>query len=99
MRLDENGLEGVVDLRSHEDKFSFDKWEMSLSSKNASFALGQAVSVEYLPADKPRGTQAAFSIIATESQEAPETADTAIHENGMNKNDGVSSDEQETAQD
>ena len=99
VRLDENGLEGVVDLRSHEDKFSFGKWEMSLSSKNASFALGQAVSVEYLPADKPRGTQAAFSVIATESPEAPETADTAIHENGISKNDGASSDEQETAQD
>ena len=99
VRLDENGLEGVVDLRSHKDKFSFDKWEMSLSSKSARFALGQTVSVEYLPADKPRGAQAAFSVIATESQEAPETADTAIHENGISKNDGASSDEQETAQD
>ena len=68
VRLDENGLEGVVDLRSHKDKFSFDKWEMSLSSKNTRFALGQSVSVEYLPADKPRGTQAAFTVVATESQ-------------------------------
>ena len=70
---------------------------MSLSSKNASFALGQAVSVEYLPADKPRGTQAAFSVIAEQSQEAPETADTASHENGMSENDDAGSNEQETA--
>ena len=97
VRLDENGLEGVIDLRSHKDKFSFDKWEMSLSSKSARFALGQSVSVEYLPADKPRGAQAAFSVIAEQSQEAPETPDTASHENGMSENDDAGSNEQETA--
>ena len=97
VKLDENGLEGVVDLRSHKDKFSFDKWEMSLSSKSARFALGQSVSVEYLPTDKPRGAQAAFAVIAEESQEAPETADTASHENGMSENDDAGSKEQETA--
>ncbi|MEK9529573.1 MAG: hypothetical protein VW491_11700, partial [Gammaproteobacteria bacterium] len=85
-----------VDLRSHKDKFSFDKWEMSLSSKNASFALGEAVSVEYLPIDKPRGTQAAFSVIATESKDKPKTVDTAMQENGISENDGASSNEQET---
>ena len=70
---------------------------MSLSSKSARFALGQSVSVEYLPTDKPRGAQAAFAVIAEESQEAPETADTASHENGMSENDDAGSKEQETA--
>ena len=71
VRLDKNGLEGVVDLRSHNDKFSFDKWEMSLSSKSARYALGQHVTVEYLPAEKPRGAQAAFTIVAAPSTAPP----------------------------
>lgn len=76
VRLDKNGLEGVIDLRSHNDKFSFDKWEMSLKSKNARFALGQQIRVEYQPAEKPRGTQAAFSILASSSVTASDSGAT-----------------------
>jgi ribonuclease R len=74
VRLDKNGLEGVVDLRSHNDKFSFDKWEMSLKSKNARFALGQQIRVEYQPVEKPRGTQAAFSVLASSSVTATDSS-------------------------
>jgi len=74
VRLDKNGLEGVVDLRGHKDKFSFDKWEMALSSKSARFALGQHVTVQYVPTEKPRGAQAAFSIVAGASTATPADA-------------------------
>ena len=97
VRLDKNGLEGVVDLRSHKDKFSFDKWEMSLSSKSARFALGQPISVEYLPNDKPRGAQAAFSVVATKPQATAETADISGPDNGVRDSDNSSSNEQEIA--
>lgn len=97
VRLDKNGLEGVVDLRTHNDKFSFDKWEMSLASKSARFALGQQVIVEYLPSARPRGAQAAFSIVASEANGSPKTTD----DSGSNNNAGTSHNngpnEQETA--
>ncbi len=93
VRLDQNGLEGIVDLRSHEDKFSFDKWEMSLSSKSARFALGQKVTVEYVPVDKPRGAQASFSIFGIESPVAPDMADNRDTRDGQD----AGSDEKEIA--
>ena len=68
---------------------------MSLSSKNA-IRLGAGGLVSTYRR-KPRGAQAAFAVIAEQSQEAPETADTASHENGMSENDDAGSNEQETA--
>jgi len=48
--------------------------EMSLKSKNARFALGQQIRVEYQPVEKPRGTQAAFSVLASSSVTAPDSS-------------------------
>ena len=97
MRLDKNGLEGVVDLRIHKDKFSFDKWEMSLASKGARFALGQQVIVEYLPFTKPRGAQAAFSIVTTEANGTTKTADDSSSDNNAGASHNNGPNEQETA--
>jgi ribonuclease R len=47
VRLDETGLEGVVDLRQDPEKFSFDKWTASLTSTTRRFQLNQAVQVNY----------------------------------------------------
>ncbi|MEQ8517281.1 MAG: RNB domain-containing ribonuclease, partial [Chromatocurvus sp.] len=44
-RLDGNGLEGQVDLRKDPEKFSYDKWQASLTSSTRRFRLNQPVSV------------------------------------------------------
>lgn len=54
VRLDESGLEGVVDVRKDPEKFSFDKWTASLTSTTRRFELGQAVDVSYIDADRGR---------------------------------------------
>ena len=50
VKLDENGLEGLVDLRPEEEKFSFDKWTMSLTSTTRRFQLLQSVEVTFIGA-------------------------------------------------
>lgn len=45
VRLNDNGLEGFVDLRKDPEKFSFDKWSASLTSTTRRFALEQPVTV------------------------------------------------------
>ena len=52
VRLDDNGLEGLVDLRKDPEKFSFDKWTASLTSSTRRFALEQAVEVKFLGVDE-----------------------------------------------
>lgn len=52
VRMDDNGLEGLVDLRKDPEKFSFDKWTASLTSSTRRFALGQAVEVKFLGVDE-----------------------------------------------
>ncbi len=50
VKLDENGLEGLVDLRPEKEKFSFDKWTMSLTSTTRRFQLMQSVEVDFVDA-------------------------------------------------
>ena len=47
VKLDDLGLEGVVDLRKDSEKFSFDKWTASLTSSTRKLQLGQTVEVDY----------------------------------------------------
>jgi ribonuclease R len=47
VRLDDTGLEGLVDLRQDPEKFSFDKWTASLTSTTRRFQLNQSVNVTY----------------------------------------------------
>jgi len=48
VRMDDSGLEGLVDLRKDPEKFSFDKWTASLTSSSRHFALEQAIAVKFL---------------------------------------------------
>jgi ribonuclease R len=50
VKLDDSGLEGLVDLRPEAEKFSFDKWTMSLTSTTRRFQLAQAVEVTFVDA-------------------------------------------------
>jgi ribonuclease R len=63
VKLKDLGLEGTVDLRREEEKFSFDKWEMALASKTRRYQLRQQIRVKYQPVEKPRGESASFTAI------------------------------------
>ena len=62
VRVDDNGLEGLVDLRKDPQKFSFDKWTASLTSSTRRFALEQAVEVKFLGVDESLH-QCQFSLV------------------------------------
>ncbi len=62
-RLDDNGLEGFVDLRKDPEKFSYDKWTASLTSTTRRFQLGQSVELNYLGVDVQNKYQARLGLI------------------------------------
>ncbi|PLW81830.1 exoribonuclease II [Kineobactrum sediminis] len=62
VKLEDNGLEGFVDLRKDPEKFSYDKWTASLTSTSRRFQLGQVVALEYLGADSDNQYQALFRV-------------------------------------
>ncbi len=51
VRLEENGISGLVDLRKDPEKFSFDRWTASLTSASRSFVLEAVVRVKLVKAD------------------------------------------------
>jgi ribonuclease R len=61
-RLDDSGLEGFVDLRKDPEKFSFDKWQASLTSKTRRFCLEQPVQVRLQAVDHDAGHQCLFEL-------------------------------------
>lgn len=63
VRLDNTGLEGVVDLRKDPEKFSFDKWTASLTSTTRRFQLEQAVEVEFTGSEETLGWHPQFSLV------------------------------------
>ena len=63
VKLDDNGLEGLVDLRPEEEKFSFDKWTMSLTSTTRRFELLQPVEVEFIDAPADGDYLALFALV------------------------------------
>jgi ribonuclease R len=63
VRLDNNGLEGFVDLRKDPEKFSYDKWTASLTSTTRRFQLDQAVELTYLGAEAEGLYQAQFALV------------------------------------
>ncbi|MDB3900317.1 VacB/RNase II family 3'-5' exoribonuclease [Luminiphilus sp.] len=65
VKLDDLGLEGVVDLRKDSEKFSFDKWEMALTSPSKRYQLRQRVRVQYVTNERPRGEHPAFTTLDT----------------------------------
>jgi VacB/RNase II family 3'-5' exoribonuclease len=60
VRMDDNGLEGFVDLRKEREKFSYDKWTASLTSTTRRFQLNQAVELHFVSVDEENQFQALF---------------------------------------
>ena len=63
VKLTDTGLEGLVDLRPDSEKFSFDKWTMSLTSTTRRFQLLQRVEVEFVGAPADQDFLAQFSLV------------------------------------
>ena len=63
VRLDENGLEGFVDLRKDPEKFSYDKWTASLTSTTRRFQLEQAVELRFREVDRADQYRALFALV------------------------------------
>ena len=64
VRLEDNGLEGFVDLRKDPEKFSYDKWTASLTSTTRRFQLEQPVSLAFTGVDTQNQHQALFTPVA-----------------------------------
>jgi VacB/RNase II family 3'-5' exoribonuclease len=60
VRLDDNGLDGFVDLRKDPEKFSYDKWTASLTSTTRRFQLEKAVELHFAGYDRENQYQASF---------------------------------------
>ena len=63
VRLDDNGLEGFVDLRKDPEKFSYDKWTASLTSTTRRFQLEQSVELTFEGVDRENQYQASFALV------------------------------------
>jgi ribonuclease R len=63
VRLDDNGLEGFVDLRKDPEKFSYDKWTASLTSTTRRFQLEQPVELTFLSMDRANQYRAMFALV------------------------------------
>ena len=63
VRLDDNGLEGFVDLRKDPEKFSYDKWTASLTSTTRRFQLEQPVELRFIGIDRDKQHQASFELV------------------------------------
>jgi len=64
VRLADNGLTGIVDLRKDPEKFSYDKWMASLTSTSRRFCLGQDVELTFLGVNREEQNQALFTPLA-----------------------------------
>ena len=63
VRLTDTGLEGLVDLRPEDEKFSFDKWTMSLTSTTRRFELLQSVDIDFAGAPAEQDYLAQFTLV------------------------------------
>ena len=63
VKLTDTGLEGLVDLRPDDEKFSFDKWTMSLTSTTRRFELLQSVEVDFAGAPAEQDYLAQFTLV------------------------------------
>jgi len=64
VRLHDNGLTGFIDLRQDPEKFSYDKWTASLTSRTRRFQVSQAVDLAFMGLDTEVLYQALFKPIA-----------------------------------
>lgn len=73
VRANDTGIEGIVDLRKHPDKFNFKQLTMILKSKNASYQLEQNLQVKLTEVDVKKRK------IIFEIEAAIETTETALN--------------------
>ena len=73
-RLDDNGLEGFVDLRKDPEKFSYDKWMATLTSTTRRFQLNQAVELTFLGVNVENQYQTLFGPVADCGLKEPSAA-------------------------
>ncbi len=82
VKLTDTGLEGLVDLRPDDEKFSFDKWTMSLTSTTRRFELLQSVEVDFAGAPAAQDYLALFTLVdgcgLKPPKEPPETQSAAV---------------------
>ena len=82
VKLTDTGLEGLVDLRPDDEKFSFDKWTMSLTSTTRRFELLQSVEVDFAGAPAAQDYLAQFTLVdgcgLKPPKEPPETQSAAV---------------------
>ncbi len=64
VRMEDNGLEGFVDLRKDPEKFSYDKWTASLTSTTRRFQLEQSVELSFLGSERANQYRAMFAVVA-----------------------------------
>ena len=62
VRLDDNGLEGYVDLRGGKEAFNFDKWSATLHSKTRAFRVDTPVAVTLAGEDSATPHLALFKL-------------------------------------
>jgi ribonuclease R len=74
VRLDDNGLEGYVDLRSAPEKFRFDRDTATLASKQRAFRVGTAVTVTLAGLHPETPHLSLFALGETAGGEAPAEA-------------------------
>lgn len=75
-RLNANGLEGYVDLRKGKEKFSFEKWTATLSSKTRAFRVGTPVKVSLAGVDPETPHLALFRLDDVSGLKQPPVEDT-----------------------
>ncbi len=63
VRLQDTGIEGVVDLRKDPEKFSFDKWTASLTSSTRRFQLEDTVEVSFTGAGPTENWVAKLNLV------------------------------------
>jgi ribonuclease R len=63
VRIADNGLEGLVDLRKDPEKFSYDKWTASLTSTTRRFQLEQSVELRFVAVDTANQYRALFQLV------------------------------------
>jgi VacB/RNase II family 3'-5' exoribonuclease len=72
-RLNDNGLEGFVDLRKDPEKFSYDKWTASLTSTTRRFQLEQQVELRFSAVDDEIPYRSLFRLVEGCGLKPPKT--------------------------
>ncbi len=82
VRLDDNGLEGYVDLKGGKEKFTYDKWTATLKSKARQFRVTTEVAVTLAGEDPNTAHLPLFKVTDDSGLIAPVTSETSSEATG-----------------